>query len=174
MDRDKSAYLIGLFILRMNEIDHMTLSCQRDVLERPLTNTWTKKTLAKRLEQLCNGLNERHSNSAEHDVLKNIYAKLHDLFRRAIALTQVRNQIAHGLFVIDASKPIDPGSPTKFVIAAHGNDLPPIDYNVLGQLAVLSKELSDDISEHLAAVSLERDYIRNKSWLKRSPEGSLP
>ncbi|WP_451997282.1 hypothetical protein [Azospirillum argentinense] len=58
MNRDTAAYHIGLFILRMNEIDLMAIACRKDVLGKTVTKTWLKKTLSERLKSLNDDLDQ--------------------------------------------------------------------------------------------------------------------
>lgn len=139
---------IGAFMVAMGEIEGMTHSIRREVCGGECSNSWVKKTLKERLEDLVQQL-------VGSELEKELGAELFQVKR----MLWIRNLLAHGTFALDGTAGTGTGTPYWiFWKYPKANDPDP---SVLNQMEMMVstkvlQERSDDISRLIAEVGFER------------------
>lgn len=148
--KNEWAIYIGYLIISMNEIDSMTLTCQKEIIKKKITKNWIKKPLADRLKYIIEKL-------SDYDESHKVLVKL---FNQALDLCPARNLVAHGSFALDCRSTIDNRKAGQFILYSHKTGEPAAKTEI--QKATRQCiQLSNDIAEYIAITRLN-DHAKKK------------
>ncbi len=151
------AYLVGNFIVTMNEIDGMTIQLYPSFSGRISRKKWNKDGLKVRLKSICSWIDENMGLFEDHPRIEYL-----NRFRRClvdvISLCDSRNLIAHGQFgVIASEEDVNQGKKSYMMFTM-------VNYKEirLTELKTITNriaELSDEFSECCAFIPKEELVI---------------
>ncbi len=148
LSREQWKGWIGAFVVAMGEIEGMTHAIRREICGGECSNSWIRRPLKERLEDLVQQL-------VGSELEKELGAELFQVKR----MLWIRNLLAHGTFALDCTAGTSIETPyLVFWKYAKANDPDPTVLNQI-EMMVSTKVLqgrSDDISRLIACIGFER------------------
>jgi hypothetical protein len=142
------AFLIGNFIVTMNEIDGLTFQLHQILTGSPSSKNWKRQGLKTRLKFICSWIDENVDLFEDHHG-REYLNRLGRCLNEVILLCDSRNLIAHGQFVlIPSEEDVKQGKKTYIMVSMADDKV----IRLIDLKTITSRitELSDEFSECLA------------------------